>query len=121
MTDPLDPLGRIPNTRRHRRRASDPPPDDLVQDGAGRNLPAVVVGQTREDPRQNPREERRRAGPKVDQTTLNAHLIGQDHRRRGLRAGQPALDEARASYLGAEYSGAADRRPRPGLIKKTDI
>jgi hypothetical protein len=117
MTEPIDPIGRIPNTRRLRRRASDPLPDDVERS----TLP-VPVAPVREEPRTAPRDERRGAAAhKPTGTTLDAHLIGQDHRRRGLRAGQPALDEARATYLGAEYSGAADRRPRPGLIKKTDI
>ena len=37
----------------------------------------------------------------------------------GLQA--PVLDAARGSYLGTEYSGAGDRRPKPGKTKRTDI
>jgi hypothetical protein len=31
------------------------------------------------------------------------------------------LDSARSTYLGTEYSGEADRRPKAGLLKKTEI
>ena len=50
-----------------------------------------------------------------------AHLMGQSGQKRGLRGGQEVLDAARSTYLGTEYSGEADRRPRAGLIKKTEI
>lgn len=47
--------------------------------------------------------------------------MGQDGVKRGLRGGQEVLDQARSTYLSSEYSGAADRRPKPGVVKKTDI
>ena len=47
--------------------------------------------------------------------------MGQSGQRRGLKGGPPVLDAARASYLGAEYSGAAERRPRPGKAEDSDI
>jgi hypothetical protein len=50
-----------------------------------------------------------------------AHLMGQSGQKRGLRGGQEVLDTARSTYLGTEYSGEADRRPKAGLIKKTNI
>jgi hypothetical protein len=50
-----------------------------------------------------------------------AHLMGQSGQKRGLRGGQEVLDAARSTYLGTEYSGPADRRPKAGLIKKTDV
>ena len=50
-----------------------------------------------------------------------AHLMGQPGQKRGLRGGQEVLDAARSTYLGTEYSGEADRRPKAGLIKKTEI
>lgn len=74
------------------------------------NLP-VPIGKTFEARRERIRpREARTAG------AYAAHLYGQDGRKRGLKAGQPTIDEARAAYLGAEYSGEADRRPPPGLI-----
>ena len=53
--------------------------------------------------------------------TFAAHLMGQSGQKRGLRGGQEVLDNARSTYLGTEYSGTADRRPRAGVIKKTEI
>ena len=53
--------------------------------------------------------------------TFAAHLMGQSGQKRGLRGGQEVLDTARSTYLGTEYSGEADRRPKAGLLKKTNI
>jgi len=50
-----------------------------------------------------------------------AHVMGQPGQKRGLRGGQEVLDAARSTYLGTEYSGPADRRPKTGLLKKTNI
>lgn len=52
---------------------------------------------------------------------FEAQRMGQDGVKRGLRGGQEVLDQARSTYLSSEYSGAADRRPQPGQVKKTDI
>ena len=79
------------------------------------NLP-VPVGQAYEARRERLRpRDTRTAG------AFDAHLIGQDGRRRGLKAGAPAIDAARNAYLDAEWSGTADRRPRPGIIAKTEV
>jgi hypothetical protein len=53
--------------------------------------------------------------------TFAAHLMGQSGQKRGLRGGQEVLDSARSTYLGTEYSGEADRRPKAGLLRKTEI
>jgi len=50
-----------------------------------------------------------------------AQMIGQTGQRRGLKGGPPVLDAARSAYLGAEHSGANERRPRPGKAEDTDI
>lgn len=50
-----------------------------------------------------------------------AHILGQGGQKRGLRGGPETLERARSTYLGAEWSGPADRRPRPGRITKTEI
>lgn len=74
------------------------------------NLP-VPIGR----PRPRPAQEPRRAG------AFDAHLIGQDGRRRGLRGGPPVLQAARAAYLDAEYSGPDDRRLPAGLIARKSV
>jgi hypothetical protein len=40
---------------------------------------------------------------------------------RGLKGGPGVLRGARRSYLKAEYSGDRDRRPEPGLLKRTAV
>ena len=50
-----------------------------------------------------------------------AQVMGQTGQRRGLKGGPPVLDAARSTYLGNAYSGAAERRPRPGKATDTDI
>lgn len=50
-----------------------------------------------------------------------AQMIGQSGQRRGLRGGPPVLGAARNTYLGAEYSGPAERRPKPGKTTDTDV
>lgn len=50
-----------------------------------------------------------------------AQVIGQTGQRRGLKGGPPVLDAARSTYLGNAYSGAAERRPRPGKATDTDV
>lgn len=50
-----------------------------------------------------------------------AQVLGQKGQKRGLKGGPPVLDAARSTYLGAEYSGQRDRRPRVGKAKQTEI
>ena len=52
---------------------------------------------------------------------FEAQLLTQGTIKRGLRGGQEVLDAARTSYLKAEWSGPADRRPRQGIVTKTKI
>jgi hypothetical protein len=54
-------------------------------------------------------------------TGLDAHLIAQENRVRGLRGGPQVLDTARSAYLETEYSGPNDRRAHTGQIKQTDV
>lgn len=54
-------------------------------------------------------------------TAFSAQVMGQDGQKRGLKGGEPVLDAARRSYLGTEYAGTRDRRPRAGVVKKTEI
>lgn len=50
-----------------------------------------------------------------------AQLLGQSGQKRGLKGGPPVLGAARNTYLGAEYSGPSERRPKPGKATDTDI
>lgn len=62
------------------------------------------------------------AGAKATpEAAFAAQLLGQPGQKRGLKGGPPVLGAARSAYLGAEYSGAAERRPAPGEDTDTDI
>ena len=50
-----------------------------------------------------------------------AQVLGQKGQKRGLKGGPPVLDAARSTYLGAEYSGKRDRRPRVGKATETEV
>ncbi len=67
-------------------------------------LPALIVGE-------RSRDTSARAG------AFDAQLLGQPGQRRGLRGGAPVIASARGAYLSAEFAGAADRRPAPGLVR----
>ena len=56
-----------------------------------------------------------------DEAEFAAQMMGQTGQRKGLKGGPPVMEAARATYLGAEYSGEKDRRPPAGLIKKADL
>jgi hypothetical protein len=103
---------RSPSRRRSIRR--DGPQDRRAEGEARAQLPAVIPGA---GPNRVARSE---AG--VDQlAAFAAQLIGQGVSKRGLRGGPETLDKARGAYLGAEWSGVADRRPPTGRITKTEI
>ena len=81
-----------------------------------RRLP-VVVSQPRagEEPRRRPRQAARgvHAG-------FGAQVFGQEGVRRGLKGGQPLIDQAHSAYLGTEWSGSAERRrPKGGQTLTT--
>lgn len=59
--------------------------------------------------------------PPPSPAAFAAQVLGQDGGRKGLRGGPPVLDAARSTYLGAEYSGPRDRRPKPGKATRTEV
>ena len=109
MNGPIDPIRRAAAARRAlpAPRDADRPETDGEED---------VTFVRDEQPAAPPPPPRRGAF-----ATFAAHLMGQSGQKRGLRGGQEVLDAARSTYLGTEYSGPADRRPKAGLIKKTEI
>jgi hypothetical protein len=109
MNGPIDPIRRAQAARR-----ALPAPRDADRPEADGEEDVTFVRD--EQPTPPPRDSRRGAF-----ATFAAHLMGQSGQKRGLRGGQEVLDTARSTYLGTEYSGPADRRPKAGLIKKTEI
>jgi hypothetical protein len=112
MNGPIDPIRRAQSARRAlpAPRDADRPQADGAADGE------EDVTFVRDEQPAAPPPPRRGAF-----ATFAAHLMGQSGQKRGLRGGQEVLDAARSTYLGTEYSGPADRRPKAGLIKKTEI
>lgn len=107
MTGPIDPIRRSSPMRR----ALAAPQDSRDQEAESEEVVFV-----RDEQPAPPPPPRRGAF-----ATFAAHLMGQTGQKRGLRGGQEVLDSARSTYLGTEYSGKADRRPKAGLLTKTEI
>jgi len=107
MNDPIDPIRRSGPARR-----ALPAPRDSDRHETDEETVFVV-----EDAPPPPPRPPRREGF----AAFAAHVMGQSGQKRGLRGGQEVLDTARSTYLGTEYSGEADRRPKAGLLKKTNI
>jgi hypothetical protein len=114
MKGPIDPIRRAQGARR----ALPAPRDDARPEADGEEDVTFVRD---EQPASPPRDSRPNARKGGAFATFAAHLMGQTGQKRGLRGGQEVLDAARSTYLGTEYSGPADRRPKAGLIKKTEI
>lgn len=110
MTGSVDPVR--PFERRQTRRRAEDLSRPAGADG-GTNLPAVI------EPAHA--EELADPAPADGYSTFAAQMYGQTGQKRGLRGGQPVIDQARAAYLETEYSGPDDRRPPKGLLKKTEI
>ncbi len=107
MSSPIDPIRRTALVRRAQR------PDQAgrksVDESEDRSVPVVydpAPSQSAEQP--------------SDAAAFNAHLLGQDGQRRGLRGGPATLDAARTTYNKVEWSGPADRRARKGGAAKTE-
>ena len=106
MTGAIDPIRSIRLIRRERRQA---PPETQSQEPPVVNVTVNVGAEAPQRPRSP-------AGPAAN---LEAHLIAQGARARGLRGGPKVLQTARAVYLETEWSGPNDRRVRTGRITKT--
>ena len=116
MTDEVRPVG--PVQRRVDRRADDRRAAERRAASASRALVPVVFPVEPAEPPARPAP-----APPADPgaAVFAAQMMGQTGQRRGLKGGPPVLDAARSAYLGAEHSGAAERRPQPGKAKDTDV
>lgn len=110
MSSPIDPIRKGGSVRRPQR--SESANARRADDGADRNLLAIY------EPPAPPAADTVSVDPTA---AFNAHLMGQDGQKRGLRGGAPVLDAARATYNKVEWSGPADRRARKGGAAKTEV
>ena len=60
-------------------------------------------------------------GPAPADAAFEAQVMGQEGRKRGLKAGPPAIEAAQNAYLGTEWSGRHDRRTRSGRLTRTEV
>lgn len=122
MTDGVRPVGPIEGhvvqERREgeRRRQQRRSPSDDTPEAEARDL--VPAGE-RVDHAASPAKPA--VSPPAPPAVFAAQVIGQAGQKRGLKGGLPVLDAARSSYLGREYSGRNDRRPRVGKATRTEI
>ena len=103
---PINPIRPVRLVRRETPRSASEPREDS---GASFSV-SITVGAAEPHP-----------APTQPPTNVDAHLIAQEARVRGLRGGQKVLDTARHTYLETEWSGPSDRRLQVGRITKTDV
>lgn len=113
MTDeirPIPPVDRRDGQRRERdRRAS------------GRAVAVVAATQGEDGPAPSAGRPAAAAAPTDPAAAFSAQLLGQKGQRRGLKGGPVVMDAARSAYLGTEFSGARDRRPRTGERDDSEV
>ena len=107
MTGGVDPIRRIWPLQRERRRPSEAAPAEPPVVNVTINLGADAAPPAR--------------APTTPAPNLEAHMIAQGARARGLRGGHKLLATARAVYLGVEWSGANERRIPAGRITKLKV
>lgn len=116
MTDEVRPVG--PVQRRADRRSAERRAAERRAGSASRALVLTDIPAEAAEPSARPAPTPRTdAGAAV----FAAQMMGQTGQRRGLKGGPPVLDAARSTYLGTEHAGSAERRPRPGKAKDTDV
>lgn len=109
MTDPVDPVRRLGRISRLRRSAE---AEARASEAAEPAREIVPAGPARTHDPEPP-------APQGDAAFAAQLMAGPP--RRGLKAGRQALVQARATYLGTEYSGAADRRAKKGRETETEV
>jgi hypothetical protein len=109
MTSPIDPIRKANAVRRARQARAYGTED--AQQTEDRSVPVLY------EPAPPPAPERQGESA----AAFNAHLLGQEGQKRGLRGGPETLGAARNVYNRTEWSGPADRRARKGAAAKTEI
>ena len=122
MTDGIRPISPIEGQAVHERREGDRRERDrrtAAEAKAAEASRAVVPAGERIDNAASPAKPA--VSPLAPPALFAAQVLGQKGQKRGLKGGPPVLDAARSTYLGAEYSGKRDRRPRVGRARQTEV
>ena len=121
MTDSVRPVGPIEGHTVHERREGDRRGRDrrAAEAKAEQASRGLVPAGERVDHAASPAKPA--VSPTAPPALFAAQVIGQTGQKRGLKGGPPVLDAARSTYLGAEYSGKRDRRPRVGKARQTEV
>jgi hypothetical protein len=109
VSEPVDPVRRLGRISRLRRSADAKSRADGAEETAREVVPVAPARTHDPEP------------PKPQGDAVFAAQLLAGPPRRGLKAGRQALVEARATYLGTEYSGSADRRAKKGRETKTEV
>ncbi|WEK57357.1 MAG: hypothetical protein P0Y52_12525 [Candidatus Brevundimonas phytovorans] len=120
MTDGVRPISPIEGQTVHERREGDRRERDRRAAARAEEASrAVVPAGERVDHAASPAKPA--VSPLSPPALFAAQVLGQKGQKRGLKGGPPVLDAARSTYLGAEYSGKRDRRPRVGRARQTEV
>ena len=122
MTDGVRPISPIEGQTVHERREGERREHDrraAAEAKAAAASRAVVPAGERVDHAASPAKPA--VSPLAPPALFAAQVLGQKGQKRGLKGGPPVLDAARSTYLGAEYSGPRDRRPRVGKARQTEV
>ena len=122
MTDSVRPISPIEGQTVHERREGDRRERDrraAAEAKAEAASRALVPSGEQADHAASPAKPA--VSPLAPPALFAAQVLGQKGQKRGLKGGPPVLDAARSSYLGAEYSGKRDRRPRVGKASQTEV
>ena len=122
MTDGIRPISPIEGQTVPERREGDRRERDrrtAAEAKAAEASHAVVPAGERVDHAASPAKPA--VSPLAPPALFAAQVLGQNGQKRGLKGGPPVLDAARSTYLGAEYSGKRDRRPRVGRARQTEV
>ena len=131
MTDGVRPVGavRARDRRAAERRTAERREEKAAQDkAASASRELVPAGEVVDHPEADDRDPatsaartRKARSAATGAAAYAAQLLGQGGQRNGIRGGPPVMDAARASYLGAQYSGEEERRPPSGTTKRTEV
>jgi hypothetical protein len=119
---PTPAITRVGDRRESERRSAERRARDEAKKQASTSRELVPVGKpVHHDP----------AGPAARKAPLTeaqaaaaafaAQVLGQGGQRNGIKGGPPVMDNARSTYLGAQYSGEQERRPPVGTNTRKDV